>query len=738
MTVHAALVPLVTLTRHSSGGGTEIDAGTMTVRTALLCLAVLDVAAVWGLRVILRLWWAPPLLELWVGSVLRWGLLSALLQPLRWLLPGLTAARVQDLRPALAACCLLLPTCASLWAAARSPRAELLHGAHSGPVQALTYLATALGFIVSRRFLPMIVKSQAPARNASLYRLLSCLKPESRRFLLITPLLVLSSAGEMAVPYYTGRMTDWVMNKENPSAFSSAIMAMATFTVGSAVLEFLCDYIFNTTMTRVHTRIQSALFRSVVHQKIEFFDTRHTGEITSCITTDTNTMSDLLTEQLSLLMWYLIRAMCLLVFMLGQSFKLSLFTLVLLPLVIIVPEFIAQFYQVQTSLAKANDVAMETFSAIRTVRSFANEEGECRRYENRLHHTYQLNKWEALLYALDMCTNNLSGLFLKVSILCYGGFLVTEGSVTGGGLVSFILFQLQFTSAIEALLHTYPQVKKAVGASEKVFEYMDLQPELDPMATLAPERLKAHIEFRNVTFSYPSQPDIPVLKDVSFVVRSGMVTALVGVTGGGKTTCVSLLQRLYQPQSGHILLDGHPIKEYQHCFYHCKVTLVDQEPVLFARSVGENIAYGLDFSPESVVNAAKRTCAHGFITDLRDEYNTNAGEKGGHLSGGQKQRVAIARALIRDPQVLILDDATSCLDSETEYLVHQSVYRGDGDRAVLVITHRPNVMERADWVVVLEKGEVVEEGTPQQLRQSGGRFHRLLHTQGDSWWDVVT
>ncbi|XP_062894961.1 antigen peptide transporter 1-like [Mobula hypostoma] len=705
----------------------------MAVPSALLCLAVLDVALTWVLSPALQVWGAEPLLELWVCSLLRLGLLSACLQPVSCLLPGLMSGQLRDLRLGLATCCLLLPTYTSLLVAIGCPCPELLHGPCTTRVLALTYLLTGLGFTVNQRFLPEVGGSQTPGQTASLTRLVSCLRPDSSRFLFVAVFLVLSSAGEMAIPYYSGRMTDWVMNKDNPSAFSSTILAMAAFTIGSAVSECICDCIYNATMTGIHTRIQGSVFRSVVQQEIAFFDTQHTGNITSRITTDTNTMSDSLSQQLSLLMWYLMRVTCLLAFMLSLSFKLSLFTLALIPFIIIVPEFFAHFYQnlsadVQASLAKANDVAMETFSSMKTVRSFANEDGECRRYGERLNNTFQLNKREALFYAIYMWTNSLSGLLLKVSILFYGGSLVTDGSVTSGGLVSFILYQLQFTSAIEALLHVYPHVKKAVGASEKVFEYMDRKSVMPPVGTLRPAKLKAHIEFRNVTFAYPRQPDLPVLKNVSFEVRSGEVTALVGASAAGKTTCVSLLQRFYQPQSGQILLDGIPIEEYEHKPYHRKVALVSQEPVLFARSVEENIAYGLeDVNAERVANAARDACAHQFVTALRDGYSTDAGEKGGQLSGGQKQRVAIARALIRDPQVLILDDATSCLDNETEHLVHQSVYSRAEGRAVLVIAHRPSTIERADRIVVLEGGKVVEEGTPQQLQEKGSSYHRLLH-----------
>ncbi|XP_032872737.1 antigen peptide transporter 1-like [Amblyraja radiata] len=699
----------------------------------LLSLAVLDVTISWVLSGALGQWGMGPLLQLWLWGVMRLAVLSVCLRPL----VHLKGSWLDEPWPAMATCCLLLPTYNSLALAVGSTHTELLHAPLTTRLL-LTYLATALGLVVAHRFLPQ-TEAQTPGQTpatASVSRLLSCLRPDLRRFLLVAVFVVLSSAGEMAVPYYSGRLTDRVTSGKGVTAFTSTILTMAAFSIGSAVMEFICDLTYNTTMTGIHTRIQGSVFRSVLRQDIKFFSSPLPGEITSRVTTDTNTMSESLTEQLSLLMWYLTRAVCLLLFMFSQSHRLSLCTLVFIPFIIILPEWVAQFYQgltaeVQTSLAKANDVATETLSAMRTVRSFANEAGECERYEQRLQDTYHLNKKEAALYAICAWTSSLSGLLLKVCVLCYGGLLVAEGNVTSGGLVSFILYQMQFTSAVEALLRFYPQVKKAVGASEKVFEYMDLQPTLALQGTLAPATLGAHIQFHNVTFAYPNQPDVAVLKDVSFEVRAGEVTALVGPSGGGKTTCVNLLQRFYEPQSGHILLDGRLIEEYEHKYYHSKVVLVSQEPELFDRSVEDNIAYsvGAACSP-AIVLAARSAAAHGFITELKDRYSTDVGQKGGDLSGGQKQRVAIARALIRHPRVLILDDPTSSLDDGTAHLVHESMFARDRDRAVLVITHRQSTMEWADRVVVLEKGAVVEQGPRLELEARGGRYHRLLHAQG--------
>ncbi|XP_041081978.1 antigen peptide transporter 1-like, partial [Polyodon spathula] len=549
---------------------------------ALACLPLLDVAVTHALRLGLTRVPVPelqlPLWSLWVTGVLRAAVLSLSFchtvrrapQCPAWLLSS-------DALQSVLLLSLLLPCYATLRAGSGGGAQELLWGWHRPSALALGYGVTAATAVLWQRYAPSPSEPGSQKRNgASLRRLAEQMSPDARHFAVVGFFLVVSSLGEMAIPYYTGRMTDWIMNEEEPEAFNNAITAMALITIGSAVSEFVCDLIYNITMSRIHLRIQSRVFRSVLRQDVAFFDTAHTGDITSRITTDTNTMSESLSEKLSLLMWYFMRVLCLFGFMLRLSWKLSLFTAIGLPIIWVIPELTGKFYQnlsvrVQESLAKANAVAMETFSSMKTVRSFANEEGEAERYRDKLEETYRLNKIEAAAYAASSWTNSLSSLALKVSILYYGGMLVTSGDVSSGDLVSFVLYELQFSSAMEVLLSYYPHVKKAIGASEKIFEYMDREPEMTA-GTLAPETLRGHVEFRNVSFAYPRRPDTAVLKSVSFELRPGEITALVGPSGGGKSTCVCLLERFYQPQSGEILLDGAPLQEYQHSYLHRKVT----------------------------------------------------------------------------------------------------------------------------------------------------------------------
>uniref|UniRef100_A0A6Q2YA24 Transporter 1, ATP-binding cassette, sub-family B (MDR/TAP) n=1 Tax=Esox lucius TaxID=8010 RepID=A0A6Q2YA24_ESOLU len=676
-----------------------------------------------------------PFITLWGGSLIR----GCLLFFLAFAFPGSHpwTSSFEGLQ-SIGVLCLLCPLYISLlWACGQSIL-EQLWGWHSW-LGVSSYCVTVVAWLYWTRYVPSFLttptKDSKEKSGASLEKLVAYMKPYIIRFGAVFILVVLSSLGEMAIPYYTGRMTDWIMNEGEPDAFTYAITVMSLITIMSAVCEFVCDLIYNVTMSRIHTSIQSELFQAVLKQEIDFFDQRQTGDLVSRITTDTNEMSESLSEKLSLLMWYFMRVTFLFIFMLKLSWKLSLFTAMGLPIIWVIPKISGKWYQelgakVQKSLAEANDVATETFSSMKTVRSFANEEGETERYKERLEKTYSLNKEEAVAYAASTWTNSMSSLLLKVSILYYGGSLVTGGTVSSGDLVSFVLYELQFSSAVEAVMSCYPRVMRAIGGSEEIFEYMDRKPQVPPEGSLAPQTLKGLVQFKNVTFFYPTREDTPVLKDLSLELRPGKITALVGECGSGKSTCVNLLERFYMPKKGKILLDGEPLENYKDQYLHDKISVVSQEPVLFARSVKENIKYGCEgASDEEVYRAAELANAHKFITDLPDGYDTDAGEKGGQVSGGQKQRIAIARALIRQPRILVLDDATSNLDTESEYLVHQALLKDSNPCSVLLIAHKLSTVEKANHIVVLHDGKVLEEGSHVELLAKGGRYADLVKKQ---------
>ncbi|XP_056142120.1 antigen peptide transporter 1 [Lampris incognitus] len=677
-----------------------------------------------------------PFIAIWVGGLVRAGLLIlfTFTSPRRMSWMG-SFVGLQTLL----VLCFQCPVYISLlWLSGQSTVEEVM-GWHSWQRLLQSYGVTLVAQLYWSRLTSSVMtegKSEQPKNTeASLKRLMGYMVPYGGRFTVVLLLVLLSSYGEMAIPRYTGNIADWIMNEDTPDAFTDAIVAMTLMTIGSAVFEFVCDLMYNVTMSRIHTAVQGLVFSSVLKQEIAFFESSRTGELVSRITTDTNTMSEALSEELSLLMWYAARLAFLLFFMIRQSWKMSLFSCMGLPIIWVIPELFGKFYQsisvkVQTSLAETERVATETFSSMKTVRSFANEDGETKKYKRCLDDTYALNKKEVVAYAASTWANSMGSLGLKVCILYYGGTLVTRGTVSSGDLVAFVLYELQFASAVEAVMRCYPQVKKAIGASEKIFEYLDREPKLPPEGTLSPKHLDGHVEFKNVTFAYPGRKDKPVLKDVSLEIKPGQITALVGLNGSGKTSFVKLLERFYQPQAGGILLDGEPLTHYKNQYLHDKMAVVSQDCVLFSRSVKDNIKYGCETaSDEEMYKATKQAQAHKFITELVNGYETDAGEKGGQVSGGQKQRIAIARALIRKPKILILDNATSDLDTETEHWIHQAMLNDTEKRSILLISHKMSAVEKADHIIVLNEGKVEEEGSHYDLLKNGGLYADLVRKQ---------
>uniref|UniRef100_A0A8B9SNW1 Transporter 1, ATP binding cassette subfamily B member n=1 Tax=Anas platyrhynchos TaxID=8839 RepID=A0A8B9SNW1_ANAPL len=483
--------------------------------------------------------------------------------------------------------------------------------------------------------------------------------------------------------------------------------------VARAVTELACDIAFVGTLSRVHGHLQRRLFAAVLRGDIAELRDEGAGDVAARVTGDVEATREALGEALSLLLWYLARGICLFSTMAWLSPHMALVTALVLPFLLLLPRAIGRLQQglapkVQKALAHASEVAVETFQAMATVRSFANEDGVAARYRQCLHKTHQLEKQDAVLYAVSAWTSGFSALALKMGILYYGGQLVAAGTISTGDLVTFLLYQLQFTDVVEVLLRYYPTLTKAVGSSEKIFEFLDREPQVAPSGTLAPSDLRGHLQLEDVWFSYPGRQE-PVLKGVSLELRPGEVVALMGPPGAGKSTLVSLLLRLHQPTAGRLLLDGHPLSAYRHSYLCHRVATVPQEPVLFARSLHANIAYGPEsWSRAQVTAAACRVGAHNFITRLPRGYDTEVGELGGQLSGGQRQGVAIARALVRDPHILVLDEPTSALDAECQQQVERELFEDSGTRrTVLLVTGQVALAARAHQVALMEGGQLL-------------------------------
>ncbi|XP_073737356.1 ABC-type oligopeptide transporter ABCB9 isoform X2 [Callorhinus ursinus] len=556
------------------------------------------------------------------------------------------------------------------------------------------------------------------ASGATLQKLLSYTKPDVAFLVAASSFLIVAALGETFLPYYTGRAIDGIVIQKSMEQFSTAVIVMCLLAIG-----------------RLNIRLRNRLFRSLVSQEMSFFDENRTGDLISRLTSDTTMVSDLVSQNINIFLRNTVKVTGVVVFMFSLSWQLSLVTFMGFPIIMMVSDIYGKYYkrlskEVQNALARASSTAEETISAMKTVRSFANEEEEAGVYSRKLQQVYKLNRKEAAAYTYYVWGSGLTLLVVQVSILYYGGHLVISGQMTSGNLISFIIYEFVLGDCMESVGSVYSGLMQGVGAAEKVFEFIDRQPTMVHDGNLAPDRLEGRVDFENVTFTYRTRPHTRVLQNVSFSLSPGKVTALVGPSGSGKSSCVNILENFYPLEGGCVLLDGKPISAYDHKYLHRVISLVSQEPVLFARSITDNISYGLPTVPfEMVVEAAQKANAHGFIMELQDGYNTETGEKGAQLSGGQKQRVAMARALVRNPPVLILDEATSALDAESEYLIQQAIHGNLQKHTVLIIAHRLSTVERAHLIVVLDKGRVVQQGTHQQLLAQGGLYAKLVQRQ---------
>nr|XP_048303212.1 ABC-type oligopeptide transporter ABCB9 isoform X2 [Myodes glareolus] len=542
----------------------------------------------------------------------------------------------------------------------------------------------------------------APAEQASgatLQKLLSYTKPDVAFLVAASFFLIVAALGETFLPYYTGRAIDSIVIQKSMDQFSTAVVVVCLLAIGSSLAAGIRGGIFTLVFARLNIRLRNCLFRSLVSQETSFFDENRTGDLISRLTSDTTMVSDLVSQNINIFLRNTVKVTGVVVFMFSLSWQLSLVTFMGFPIIMMVSNIYGKYYkrlskEVQSALARASTTAEETISAMKTVRSFANEEEEAEVFLRKLQQVYKLNRKEAAAYMSYVWGSGLTLLVVQVSILYYGGHLVISGQMSSGNLIAFIIYEFVLGDCMESVGSVYSGLMQGVGAAEKVFEFIDRQPTMVHDGSLAPDHLEGRVDFENVTFTYRTRPHTQVL------------------------------------QGGRVLLDGKPIGAYDHKYLHRVISLVSQEPVLFARSITDNISYGLPTVPfEMVVEAAQKANAHGFIMELQDGYSTETGEKGAQLSGGQKQRVAMARALVRNPPVLILDEATSALDAESEYLIQQAIHGNLQRHTVLIIAHRLSTVERAHLIVVLDKGRVVQQGTHQQLLAQGGLYAKLVQRQ---------
>ncbi|XP_078410688.1 ABC-type oligopeptide transporter ABCB9-like isoform X2 [Cetorhinus maximus] len=480
--------------------------------------------------------------------------------------------------------------------------------------------------------------------------------------------LLVANVGEISSPYFLGLILDGLSQKDS-SSFNRNLIGMLLFTSVGAIAVGFREGLFNLALARLNVKIRNELFSSILQQEISFFDAHQTGEITSCLTSDATVVSDIISQNISLFLRYLAKAFGICIFMIVLSWRLSMLAVIEIPILL-------------------------TFSIL----------------YGKSYKAFQV--------------------FLQLTTVLYGGHLVLIDKMTSGDLISVFLYQVVLADALQNISTSFTGMIQGIGVAENIFAYIDNKPTQKKIGTFIPETLKGEVTFKNVTFAYPNRLQNKILNNISFTLCPGEITALVGVSGSGKSSCVQLIENFYTPQAGKILLDDRSVEDYDYKYIHSKVAMVGQEPVLFARSIRENISYGLqDCSMDLIIQASKTANAHEFITELKDGYDTEAGEKGTKLSGGQKQRVAIARALARHPQVLLLDEATSALDGESECEVLEELSKLKKHCTILIVAHRLSTVKSAQKIIVIKKGMVIEVGNHKELMQRKGTYFRMVQKQ---------
>jgi ATP-binding cassette subfamily B protein len=474
---------------------------------------------------------------------------------------------------------------------------------------------------------------------------------------------------------------------------------------------------------------------------MSFYDKNKTGELLGRLSSDTAVIQNALSVNISMFVRNLAQALGGLVLLFITSAKLTFFILILIPpLAWLAARFGKKVKsisrQTQDALADSSAVAEEGISGIRTVKAFAQEDWESSRYSNRLEKGFNLSVKKIKEIAKFTGLISSLGLAAIVFIIWYGGHLVIAGNLSVGTLTSYLLYVMTVAFSVGMLGSLYSDFMSAFGAGERIFELLEQRPEInaDNRHSGVCEIQQGKIEFINARFSYPARPSVDVLQSINFSIMPNETIALVGASGSGKTTIAQLILRFYNLNSGQLEIDGKNISEFNLTALRKNIGIVSQEPILVSESIEENIRYARpQASQEEVVSAAKLAHAHDFIVGLPDQYKTLVGEKGMQLSGGQKQRVAIARAILKNPKILILDEATSALDSESEFLVQKALENLMRSKTTIIIAHRLSTVKKADKILVLEQGKIIQSGSHDSLLlENNGYYKKLIDKQINS------
>jgi ABC-type multidrug transport system fused ATPase/permease subunit len=565
-------------------------------------------------------------------------------------------------------------------------------------------------------------------------------KPYRAKFIAGLIVISLSSASTMAFPYLLKRLLDSINVKDAANYFATPTgiaIAMVGLMMMQFIISFLRVYLFTYVGENAVADMRKDIYQRMITMPMDFFSQRRVGELSSRVTADVSQIQDTVTTTLSEILRGVLTltiGMSLIFFL---STRLALLMLCMVPVLVVIALVFSRYIRkisrtTQDQLADSNTVVQETLQGISNVKAFSNEGFEIKRYSKSINSVVQTAIKNGLVRGLFLSFMIFSVFSIIILLVWYASGMMQQGVLTFGDLTAFVVYTVFISGSMAGFAEFYSQLQKTLGATQRVRELLHETPEPvsindDPL--LDTYKLTGRVTMQNIAYRYPSRAEIPVLKDINLEAQAGQQIAIVGPSGAGKSTIASLLLRFYEPEQGELLFDGINAKDIPLTQLRKQMALVPQDVLLFGGSIFENISYGKpDATREDVEEAAKKANAHGFITSFPEAYDTIVGERGIKLSGGQRQRIAIARAILKNPAILILDEATSSLDSESEVLVQEALNNLMKNRTSFVIAHRLSTIRNADKIIVLEHGVVRESGTHKELLAIPDGLYRSLST----------